>query len=314
MVQQQSCDVVAITETWWDESHSWSTVLNGYKHFRRDSKGRRSGRVALYIKKTFDAIGIETNEDGVECLWDSCPPGLVDGVREQNGPPVIQEEAVRELLSHLDIHKSMYPAGIHPRVMRELADELVKPLSIIYQQSWLTGEAPDDWKLANVTPIHKKGGKEDPGNYRPVSLTSVPGKIMEQFILSLIMQNLQDGQGLRPSERGFRRGRKALQRDLEQLDEWAEPNKMKFNKSKCQVLHFGCSNTLQCCRLGMLWLDSAQAERDLGVLVTAAEQEPAVCPGGQEGQWHPGLCQEWCGQQEQGDHSCPVLGTGEATP
>ena len=77
----------------------------------------------------------------------------------------------------------MAPDGIHPRLMRELADELAKLLSIIYQQSWLTGEVPDDWKLASVTPIHRKGGKEDPGNYRAVSLTSVPGKAMEQFIL-----------------------------------------------------------------------------------------------------------------------------------
>ncbi|KAF4796679.1 hypothetical protein TURU_082046 [Turdus rufiventris] len=144
------------------------------------------------------------------CPQNNCPPGLVNGVREQNGPPVIQEEAVRELLSLLDVHKSMGPDGIHLRVMRVLADELAKPLSIIYQQSWLAGEVPDDWKLANVTPIHKKGGKEDPGKYRPVSLTSVPGKIMEQFILSVITQHLQDGQGIRPSQHGFRRGRSCL--------------------------------------------------------------------------------------------------------
>ncbi|TRZ09972.1 hypothetical protein HGM15179_017134, partial [Zosterops borbonicus] len=142
------------------------------------------------------------------CLQDNCPPGLVD--REQNSPPIIQEEAVREQLRCLDAHKSMGPEGIHPRVMRQLADELAKPLSIIYNQSWLTGEVPEDWKLANVTPIHKKGRKEDPSNYRPVSLTSVPGKIMEQFILSVIMQHLQDGQGLRPSQHGFRRGRSCL--------------------------------------------------------------------------------------------------------
>ncbi|RMC12060.1 hypothetical protein DUI87_11193 [Hirundo rustica rustica] len=108
------------------------------------------------------------------CPQDNHPPGLVDGVREQNGPPVIREVAVRELLRCLDTHKSMGPDGIHPRVMRELADELGKPLSIIYQQSWLTGEVPDDWKLASVTLIHKKGGREDPSNYRPLSLTSVP--------------------------------------------------------------------------------------------------------------------------------------------
>ncbi|KAF4792172.1 hypothetical protein TURU_124106 [Turdus rufiventris] len=90
---------------------------------------------------------------------------------------VYKEETVRELLSSLDVHKSMGPDGIHLRVTRKLADGLAKPLSIIYQQSWDTGEVPDDWKLASVTPIHKKGGKEDPGNYRPVSLTSVPARI-----------------------------------------------------------------------------------------------------------------------------------------
>ncbi|TRZ08055.1 hypothetical protein HGM15179_019054 [Zosterops borbonicus] len=102
---------------------------------------------------------------------DNWPLELVDGDEEQNSPPVIQEEAIRDLLSHLDAHKSMGPVGIHPRVMRELAGELVKLLSIIYHQSWLTGEVPDAWKLANVMPIHKKCQKEDPGNYRPVILT-----------------------------------------------------------------------------------------------------------------------------------------------
>ncbi|NXA62985.1 RTJK polymerase, partial [Mohoua ochrocephala] len=144
------------------------------------------------------------------CPQDNCPPGLVDGVKEQDGPSVLQEEAVRELLSHLDVHKPMGPDGIHPRVMRELADELAKPLSIVYQQSWLTGEVPDGWKLGNVMPIHKKCKKEDPGNFRPASLTSVPGEVMEQFILSAITQHLQDGWGITLSQHGFRRGRLCL--------------------------------------------------------------------------------------------------------
>ncbi|RMC18003.1 hypothetical protein DUI87_04879 [Hirundo rustica rustica] len=78
------------------------------------------------------------------------------------------------------------------------------------RMSWLIGEVPDDWRLANVTPIHKKCRKEDPGNYRPVSLTSVRGKIMKQFILSAITQTLQDGQGIRLRQHGFRRGRSCL--------------------------------------------------------------------------------------------------------
>ena len=76
----------------------------------------------------------------------------------------------------------MGPDGLHPRVLRELADVVAKPLSIIFWQSWLTGDVPVDWKLANVTPIFKKGQKGDPGRYRPISLTLVPGKVMERII------------------------------------------------------------------------------------------------------------------------------------
>ncbi|KAK4818214.1 hypothetical protein QYF61_008704 [Mycteria americana] len=78
------------------------------------------------------------------------------------------------------------------------------------EQSWLTGEVPVDWTLANVTPIFKKGRKEDPGNYRPVSLTSVPGKLMEQIILSAITWHVEDNQGIKPSQHGFRKGRSCL--------------------------------------------------------------------------------------------------------
>jgi len=74
-------------------------------------------------------------------------------------------------------------------VLKELAEELAKPLSIICQQSWLTGDFPDDWRTTGVTPIYKKGWKEDPRNYRPVSLTSVSGKIMERFILSAFTEH-----------------------------------------------------------------------------------------------------------------------------
>jgi len=117
---------------------------------------------------------------------------------------------VGNLLHHLNIHKSMGPDGIHPRVLRELAEVLTKPLSIICQQSWLTGEVPVDWRLTNVTPIYKKGWEEDPGIYRPVRLTLVLGKVMEQIIVSTITQHVPDNQVIRPSQHGFMKGRSCL--------------------------------------------------------------------------------------------------------
>ncbi|KAK4828710.1 hypothetical protein QYF61_000548 [Mycteria americana] len=83
-------------------------------------------------------------------------------------------------------------------------------LQKIKSQSWLTGEVPVDWSLTNVTPSYKKGWKEDPGNYRPVSLTSVPGKLMEQIILSAITWHIQDNQGIKPSQHGFMKSRSCL--------------------------------------------------------------------------------------------------------
>ncbi|GAB0186016.1 mitochondrial enolase superfamily member 1 [Grus japonensis] len=125
------------------------------------------------------------------CSLGSQPPELEDRDREQNEAPIIQGEVVSDLLHHLDMHKSMGLDGIHPRVLRELVEVLTKLLSIIHQQSWLTREVPVYWRLANVTPIYKKGWKEDLGNYRPVSLTSVPGNVMEQIILSAISSTLR---------------------------------------------------------------------------------------------------------------------------
>ncbi|KAK4817511.1 hypothetical protein QYF61_017756 [Mycteria americana] len=57
---------------------------------------------------------------------------------------------------------------------------------------------------------YKTGWKEDPGNYRPVSLTLVPGKVIEQIILSAITQHVQDNQVIRPSQHGFMKGRSCL--------------------------------------------------------------------------------------------------------
>ncbi|GAB0178052.1 mitochondrial enolase superfamily member 1 [Grus japonensis] len=117
---------------------------------------------------------------------------------------------VRDLLHHLDTHKPMEPDGIHPGVLRELVEVLTKPLSTIYQQSWLNGQVPVDWRLANVTPMYEQGWKVDLGNYRPVSLTLVPGKVMEQIILSAIMWHVQGKQVIRPSQHGFMKGRSCL--------------------------------------------------------------------------------------------------------
>jgi len=68
IVQQDRYDLVAITETWWDDSHDWS-AMDGYKLFRRDRRGKRGGGVALYVRDCFDCIELDDCDDKVECFW-----------------------------------------------------------------------------------------------------------------------------------------------------------------------------------------------------------------------------------------------------
>jgi len=105
--------------------------------------------------------------------------------------PLVEKDCVRDHLSNLDTHKSMGPDGMHPQVLRQLAYVIAEPLSIIFERSWRMGEVPEDWRKAYVTPVFRKGKKEDTGNYRVVGLTSVPGKVMEQLILDVTIKQVE---------------------------------------------------------------------------------------------------------------------------
>jgi len=70
-----------------------------------------------------------------------------------------------------------------------------------------TGDVLEDWRIANVTLVFKNGKEEDLGNYRPVSLTSVPGNAMEQLVLDAISKQLEEKKVIRNSQHVFTKGK-----------------------------------------------------------------------------------------------------------
>ena len=87
----------------------------------------------------------------------------------------VTEDDISKKLIQLKIDKSPGPDLIHPRVLDETRDVglIIRPLFLIFRKSLKFGTLPTDWKLAEVTAVHKKGSKSDSGSYRPISLTSV---------------------------------------------------------------------------------------------------------------------------------------------
>ena len=100
-------------------------------------------------------------------------------------------EEVQEKLQHLNIYKSTGPDILHPRILRALEDKLARPLTHIFNNSVETWIIPEDWKSANVTVIHKKGSRQEPGNYRPINLTSVVCKTMERLVKGRLIAHLE---------------------------------------------------------------------------------------------------------------------------
>ena len=94
------------------------------------------------------------------------------------------------------------------------------PLALLFRKSLDEGVIPHDWKLGAITPIYKKGDKRNPGNYRPVSLTAIPCKLLESLIKDALLNYLDAQQLLSDHQHGFRPKRSCDSQLLEALGDW----------------------------------------------------------------------------------------------
>ena len=119
-------------------------------------------------------------------------------------PITITTPGVQKLLQNLQPHKATRPDSIPARLLKELSTETAPALAHIYQTSLNAGTVPDDWKMAHVVPIFKKGDKCKASNYRPVSLTAICSKVMEHILHSNVIGHFEQHSILTDAQHGFR--------------------------------------------------------------------------------------------------------------
>jgi hypothetical protein len=130
-------------------------------------------------------------------------------------------ESVLKALLSLKNSQSVGPDGFSASFYRECAHALSHPLTLLFNCSLDSGKLPTCWKKARVVPIYKKGNAADPANYRPISLTCVPCKVMEKIIRGHMMDHLDEHKLLCSNQFGFLPGKSTTLQLLQCLDDWS---------------------------------------------------------------------------------------------
>jgi ribonuclease P/MRP protein subunit RPP40 len=171
------------------------------------------GEVLKNNKETADLLNsyfasVFTRED---CIHIPEPVEMFKGSQSESlSSMTIEEQVVLEKLTKINVGKSHGPDELHGKLLYEIRYEIVKDLTKLFNLSLETGVVPQDWRDADVCPLFKKGKRDKAENYRPVSLTSIVGKLLESILKDRIVTHLEQHKLLRESQHGFTSGRSCL--------------------------------------------------------------------------------------------------------
>ena len=134
----------------------------------------------------------------------------------------ITKEATLKMLKSLNSSKSSGPDEIHPRILKEIADVIAEPITRLYKNSLHQSKIPKEWKTAVIVPIYKKGPRSNPGNYRPVSLTSILCKKLESYFKDAIDEHMILNALYSIKQYGFIKLRNAILQLLKVVKDWTD--------------------------------------------------------------------------------------------
>jgi hypothetical protein len=166
-----------------------------------DNKG-----MSMILNKYFSSVFTKENMNTVPEASEKVRFGKEVGISDIK----VTEEKVEKAMRILKANKAGGVDDLDSSFIKQSMEGLVKPLKILYEKSMKEGEVPEEWKEANITAIFKKGSKKEPANYRPVSLTSHVGKILEKIIKDELVAYLEENKLLYDTQHGFRGRRSCL--------------------------------------------------------------------------------------------------------
>ena len=205
---------------------------------------------------------------------------------------ILNRETVESLLSNLDPNSSMGGDGVHSRMLKMLAHELSTPFTLIFNTSLQTGVMPAEWLYSVVVPIYKKSFRYDPLNYRPISLTSVPCKILEKAIVTHLYAYLENNSLISSEQFGFRAGHSTVEQLLltydditKMVDSGKTVDLMFFDYSKAfdTVCHAILLDKLQCIGIVghlLTWIEMFLTNRSMRVKVAGVFSESVAVTSG----------------------------------
>ena len=201
----------------------WKYVNSHRKHRRKipdlikkdKTKTKSDTEKANALNQQFQSVF--TNEDK-----DHIPSFPKRSINENLAKLDIKEEMVLKKLKNLRPDKTPGKDNVHPFILKNCAEVLCKPLRIIYQTTIDEGILPKIWKEGLITPIFKKGKKSDPENYRPVTLTSIPCKILESLIVEAVLDHLTKNNIKNMKQHGFTKFKSTVTNLLQAINIWLD--------------------------------------------------------------------------------------------
>ena len=159
--------------------------------------------IARSMKSYFSSVF--TNED-----YENFPvfDRVVDRKLENIADCSVNE--VKCIMQKLTPNKSPWPNRIVPCILKSCATQLVPSVTYMLKKSFITGQLPENWKHADITPLHKKGPKFLCENYRPISLTSIVCKIGEKIVFDRMIKFCREIDLIKNNQFGFLQARSTI--------------------------------------------------------------------------------------------------------